>query len=109
MTFQISISRQAEADLRNVFEYIAWELRSVQNAVGQLDRLEKAISSLDRMPMRYRVYEKEPWRSRGLRVMSVDKYLVFYIPYPDTLNVEIVRIMYGGMDVDAQLNKITTK
>jgi len=107
MTFQINITRQAEDDLRNVFEYIAYELQSVQNAAGQLGRLEKAIFSLDQMPMRYRAYDKEPWHSRGLRVMSVDNYLVFYIPYPDTLTVEIIRVMYGGRDVDTQLNRIT--
>ena len=39
--------------------------------------------------------------------MSVDNYLVFYIPYPDTLTVEIIRVMYGGRDVDTQLNRIT--
>ncbi len=106
MKFQVNITRQAEEDLRNVFAYIAYELQSVQNAVGQLDRLEKEILSLSYMPMRYRAYEKEPWHSRGLRVMSVDNYLVFYIPYPDTLNVEIIRVMYGSRDVDTQLNKI---
>lgn len=107
MTFQINITRQAEDDLRNVFEYIALELQSVQNAVAQISRLEKAIFSLDQMPQRYRAYQKEPWHSRGLRVMPVDNYLVFYIPYPDTLNVEIIRVMYGGRDADTQLNKIT--
>ena len=107
MTFQINITRQAEDDLRNVFEYIAYELQSVQNAAGQLGRLEKAILSLDQMPMRYRTYEKEPWHSRGLRVMPVDNYLVFYIPYPDALTVEIIRVMYGGRDIDTQLNRIT--
>lgn len=109
MNFQVNISRQAEDDLRGIFEYIAYELQSVQNAVGQLGRLEKAIFSLDQMPQRYRAYEKEPWRSRGLRVMPVDNYLVFYIPYPDTLNVEIIRVMYGGRDVDTQLNKMTAE
>lgn len=107
MIFQINITQQAEDDLRNVFEYIAYELQSVQNAAAQLGRLEKAIFSLDHMPMRYRIYEKEPWHSRGLRVLTVDNYLVFYIPYPDTLNVEIIRVMYGGREVDTQLNRIT--
>ena len=104
MTFQVNITRQAEEDLRNVFEYIAYELQSVQNAVAQLCRLEEEIFSLNHMPMRYRAYENEPWHSRGLRVMPVDNFLVFYIPYLDTLNVEIIRVMYGGRDVDTQLN-----
>ena len=80
MRYGVQISNQAEADLRSIFEYIAFELQSVQNAVGQLDRLEESILSLDQMPDRYRAYEKEPWHSRGLRVMAVDNYLVFYIP-----------------------------
>lgn len=107
MNFQVNITRQAEDDLRGIFEYIAYELQSVQNAVGQLGRLEKAIFSLEQLPERYRAYEKDPWHSRGLRVMPVDNYLVFYIPYSDTLNVEIIRVMYGGRNVDTQLNKIT--
>ena len=80
MIYDVQISNQAESDLRSIFEYIAFELQSVQNAAGQLDRLEESILSLDQMPDRYRAYEKEPWHSRGLRVMAVDNYLVFYIP-----------------------------
>ena len=78
MTYKVNITRQAEEDIRGVFEYIAYDLRSVQNALSQLDRIESEILSLDQMPERYRAYEKEPWHSRGLRVMPVDHYLVFY-------------------------------
>lgn len=105
MRYDVRISNQAEADLRSIFEYIAFELQSVQNAVGQLDRLEESILSLDQMPDRYRAYEKEPWHSRGLRVMPVDKYLVFYIPNHDAKVVNIVRVMYGGRDIGAQLTR----
>lgn len=107
MIYQVNITGQAEADLRGIFEYIAHELRSEQNAAGQLGRLEKAILALDQMPERYRVYEKEPWRSRGLRVMPVDNYLAFYILCRDTQRVEIIRVMYGGRDIAAQFDKIT--
>ena len=107
MTYKINITRQAEEDIRGVFEYIAYDLKSVQNALSQLDRIESEILSLDQMPERYRAYEKEPWHSRGLRVMPVDHYLVFYIPSRETQTVDIVRVMYGGRDVDMQLNGIT--
>ena len=107
MIYGIQISSQAESDLRSIFEYIAFELQSVQNAVGQLSRLEESINSLDQMPDKYRAYEKEPWHSRGLRVMPVDNYVVFYIPNHDTKVVNIVRVMYGGRDVDTQLSRFT--
>ena len=65
MIFEIVISEQADFDLRGIFEYIAYELQSPQNASGQLDRLEKSILGLKEMPERHREYEKEPWHSRG--------------------------------------------
>ena len=80
MIYEVELSEQADSDLREIFEYIAFELQSPENASGQLDRLEEQILSLDTMPERYRKYEKEPWKSRGLRVLPVDNYVVLYIP-----------------------------
>lgn len=107
MIFEIEISEQADADLRGIFEYIAFELQSPENASGQLDRLEESIMSLDRMPERFREYENEPWHSRGLRLMPVDNYCVLYIPNKEDAVVTIIRVMYGGRDIDAQLKKYT--
>ena len=78
MIYDIVISDQAEIDLRGIFEYIAFELQVPENASGQLDRLEACIMDLDHMPKRYRQYELEPWKSRGLRVAPVDN-ILFYI------------------------------
>ena len=75
-----------------------YELKSPETASGQLDRLEKNILDLDFMPDRFRLYEKEPWHSRGLRIMPVDH---------SAKTVTVIRIMYGGRDVDAQLKKHT--
>ena len=80
MMYEVEVSEQADSDLRGIFEYIAFELQSPENASGQLDRLEEQILSLDTMPEHYRKYEKEPWKSRGLRVLPVDNYVVLYIP-----------------------------
>ena len=75
MIYEVELSEQADSDLRGIFEYIAFELHSPENASGQLDRLEEQILSLDTMPECYRKYEKEPWKSRGLRVLPVDNQL----------------------------------
>ncbi len=107
MIFEIKISAQADNDLRNVYEYIAYELQSPENASEQLDRLEESILSLDQMPERFRAYEKEPWHSRGLRIMPVDNYCVLYIPDVKNALVTIIRVMYGGRDIDEQLEKYT--
>ena len=104
MIYEVEVSEQADRDLREIFEYIAFELQSPENAIGQLDRLEEQILSLDTMPERYRKYEKEPWKSRGLRILPVDNYVVLYIPDSDKKVVTILRVMYTGRDIDNQLN-----
>jgi toxin ParE1/3/4 len=107
MIFEIEISAQADNDLRNIYEYIAYELQSPENAKGQLGRLEESILGLDQMPERFRAYEREPWHSRGLRIMPVDNYCVLYIPDIEKAIVTIIRVMYGGRDIEAQLKKYT--
>ena len=91
MKYKIEISEQADKDLSNIYEYIAFELQAPENASGQIDRLEKHILSLDSMPEKYRIYDKEPWKSRGLHILPVDNYVVLYIPDTDTKVVTILR------------------
>ena len=109
MSYEIRMTPQAQDDLRGIFEYIAFTLQSPQNAAGQLDRLEESIDSLEQMPERFRVYDKEPWRSRNLRIMPVDHYLVFYIPNREEETVTVIRLIYGGRDIDRQLESMGTK
>lgn len=103
MIYEVITTNQADADLRSIYEYIAFELLSPDNAAGQLGRLEEHIVGLEEFPEKFRHYEKEPWCSRGLRVMPVDNYLVFYIPDKDAGIVTVIRVMYAGRDVDSQL------
>lgn len=106
MTYRITMTPQAQADLREIFQYIAIDLQSVQHAAGQLDRLEKAIASISQMPERFRVYDHTKWRKRNLRIMPVDNYLVFYIPEQDSGTVTVLRILYGGRDINRQLRSM---
>lgn len=106
MNYEIRLTPDAKTDVRGIFEYIAYKLQSVQNAAGQLERLEQSIASLERMPERFRVYEKEPWHSRNLRIMPVDNYLVFYIPNCEEHIVTVIRVLYGRQDIDRQLNSM---
>ena len=40
-----------------------------------------------------------------MRVMPVDHYLVFYIPDVEAALVTVIRVMYAGRDVDAQMQE----
>ncbi|MBP5248954.1 MAG: type II toxin-antitoxin system RelE/ParE family toxin [Lachnospiraceae bacterium] len=105
MKYDLIFTKQAEDDLRGIFEYIAFELLAPENAAGQMDRIEKTIQSLAEFPEKYRLYDREPWKSRNTRVVPVDNYVVFYISDKDTAVVTIVRIMYSGRDIDKQMDE----
>lgn len=107
MTYKVEITTQAKADLRGIYEYIALTLLAPENAVGQINRLEKGIKSLNQMPMRFRKYETEPWRSRGVHIMPVDNFVVFYIPNEEMGIVNVFRVMYGGRNIIERLNEHT--
>ena len=103
--YSVKISEKAESDLKEIFEYVAFELLSIQTAFDLLERLEKSILNLNQMPNRHRIYEKEPWKTRELRIMPVENYIVLYIVDEESAVVNIVRVMYGGREIEAQLNK----
>ncbi|MGN0161096.1 MAG: type II toxin-antitoxin system RelE/ParE family toxin [Lachnospiraceae bacterium] len=104
MIFDVTYSAEARQDLRDIYEYIAYELLAPKVAAGQTERIMKAARSLEQMPMRHRLYKEEPWHSQGLRVLPVDNYLVFYLSDETGATISIIRIMYGGRDIDKQLN-----
>lgn len=99
MIYSIHLTTQAQADLKEIYHYIAVRLQEPQNAEHQLNRIEQAIASLDQFPERYRLYDKPKWRKKNLRVSPVDNYLVFYIPNPSDATVNIIRVLYGGRDI----------
>ena len=105
MIYQVILSDAANRDLRNIFEYIFYELKASQSASGMLDKLEKAVLSLEEMPNRHKVIEGEPWLSRKVRLMPVGNYVVIYFVDDNKYEVNIMRIIYGGRDIDAELRK----
>ena len=92
MKYSVVLTETAQADLSAIFRYI-----------------EKAIAYLDQMPERYRAYDRRNWRERNMRVMPVDNYLVFYVPTQDDTTVTVTRILYGGRDIDRQLEMLETE
>jgi len=95
MEFKVIFSDEADKDIEDIFRYIADTLLEPAAAKRKAERLKKAACSLDFMPLRHKVYDREPWKSQGYRVFTVDKYNILY--YPDELckTVTIIRIIHG--------------
>ena len=105
MNWNIRYTLSAKQDLRDILDYVSEELLEPAAPRRLVSQIMEEIGKLNQMPERHRVYEKEPWRSRGLRVFPVKKYLVFYLPDPSLHEVTVVRIFYGGRDIRTQLSE----
>ena len=107
MTYTVNLTRQAQHDMKTIYEYIALTLMEPEIAEKQYTRIEKAIDGLDKMPERFRQYEKEPWKSRDLRVMPVDNFLAFYVVDNTNCVVTVIRIMYGARNIEKELDNMS--
>lgn len=104
MSYLVTITQEAEEDLEGIYSYITFSLLSPQNAKGQIDRIQKVIQSLDEFPMRHRLMESEPWKSRGMHVVPCDNFLIFYLVEEKNNKVVISRILYGKRNLEKELN-----
>ena len=104
MTWTVKYTKGAEQDLDDIYDYYANERLDVVFASKLIGELANAANALDFMPFRYPAYPNEPWKSKGLRTLYKNNHVILYIPNKATSIVSIVRIMYGGRDIDKQLS-----
>ena len=101
--YEVNITDEALDDMEKIYEYIAFELFSPENAMGQYNRIADAILTLDSLPDRFALFESEPEHSWGMRRMVVDNYLVCYIV--DTGIVTVTDVLYGASNVHVRLSE----
>ena len=105
MTWNVQYTKIAENDLHDIYSYIAYVLLEPGVAENQTNRIMDTADSLDHMPLRHRLCDYEPWRSKGWRCVPVDNYIIFYYPDESCNLVSIMRIMYAGRDIEAALSE----
>lgn len=99
--YKVEITREALQDMEDIYNYIAADLLSPENAIGQYNRIADEILSLDYFPERYRIMESEPEKRMELRRMPVDNYSVFYTIRED--KVIVTDVLYTASDIEARL------
>lgn len=78
-------------------------------ALGTSEKIMTAIEKLGEMPDRFPLFEKSPWKERGLRKMNVGNFVVFYLPIEKQKQVLIVTIMYGRRNIEKILSENNIK
>ncbi|MBF0980371.1 MAG: type II toxin-antitoxin system RelE/ParE family toxin [Clostridiales bacterium] len=108
MKYKIIFSYNAKKDLICIMRYIREELFAPGSAEKLSNKILASIKTLDEMPMRCRLCEQENWKLLGLRFLSVDNYLVFYVPDEEHKLVKIYRIIYGKVNIENELRENIT-
>lgn len=103
--YNVTVTPEFRDDIRNIYSYISNELLEPASAKNVADRILKAVASLSELPLRYPLYEKEPWHSRGLRKMSVGNYVVFYLTNEETSTVIVLHVFYAGRNIEKCLEE----
>lgn len=103
--WNVTVTPEFRDDIRNIYSYISNELLEPTSAKSVADRILKAVSSLSELPLRYPLYEKEPWKSRGLRKMPVGNYVVFYLTNEESGTVIVLHVFYAGRNIEKCLDE----
>ncbi len=100
MKFDIYLTPEATEDIKNIYSYINNVLQSPISALNTKSKIEECIYSLAEMPERLPLHPKEPWKSRGLRKCYANNYILFFVVDKDNNRVVVIRILYGGSNID---------
>lgn len=98
--YSVIYSPTARDDLFAIRRYIANQLKAPATATKLAKRIRDSIKELDTSPERYVRVEWEPWHSMNMRHYPVGNYEIFYIADNENAVVTIVRIFYGGRDIE---------
>ena len=84
----------AEADILEIWDYIAED--SIVEADHWIDRLDEKLALWATQPMMGRSRDE---LATGLRSLTFARYVVFFEPLPD--GIDVVRVLHGSRDIDA--------
>ena len=106
--YTMTYSTMALEDLRDIYEYIRYTLLAPITAEHQILRIRKMIASLEVFPMRHQLVDEEPWQSKRMYKVPIDKYIVFYCVNDMMHVVSIVRIFYAARNIENLINYLDT-
>ena len=84
----------AETDILEIWDYIADE--TLTAADRWIDRIDEQFSLLAAQPI---IGRSRSELAPGMRSFPVGRYLIFYAPLED--GIDVVRVLHGARDIDA--------
>lgn len=102
-SYRVEITAPAKQDIIDIFNYIADMLAAPNSAVKQYMRLQEAILKLDSLPERGSIYKGISQKTKDLRFILVDNYVVYYHIDEERHTVYSYRVLYSRRNVNTIL------
>ena len=103
MEYEVRITLQAQAHLREIRDYIAQKLLAPEAAKSTVQRLGTVMAQ---MPKRVPLVEEEPWRSEGVRVRAVRNFLIYFWVNEAEKTVQVIAVIYARRDQTSVLSQL---
>lgn len=97
--YKVKINPKAIRELDNIYEYIANEKLSPENARGQVERMKEAILNLDTFPQSHQERNEGRYAGKGYRQLLIDNYVAIYRIDEVHRTVYIVTVQYQGRNL----------
>jgi plasmid stabilization system protein ParE len=97
--YSVKLNKRAFKDINSIFEYIASERLSPENAKGQTDRIKDALQTLDTFPQSHQERNEGRYAGKGYRQLIIDNYIAIFRIDEDTKTVYIVTVQYQGRNL----------
>ena len=98
MIYNVRIMRPAQNEMREVYRYIADELKNPVAAARRIALIDEKIQSLKENPARIPLVRDDYLASKGYRMIIAKNHLVFFIIREEIKTVSVMRVLYGRRD-----------
>jgi plasmid stabilization system protein ParE len=97
--YNVKLNKRAFKDIDSIFEYIALEKLSPENAKEQTDRIWKTLKTLDNFPQSHQERSVGRYAGKGYRQLIIDNYIAIFRIDENTKTVYIVTVQYQGRNL----------
>lgn len=96
--YDVIITPDAEQDLVDIKDYIAYELMEPEIAIEYIRRLRDAIIKLSYSATSIKFVNDEPWHSKGIKKITAENFYVYFRIDENSNRVYVLCVIYSKRD-----------
>jgi plasmid stabilization system protein ParE len=95
MKYRVILENPAKFDLHGILQYITNVLKAPVAARRIYQSIKTQIKTLEEFPQRCKLVDDELLAVRGVRSLSVENYIAFFVIDESAREVHVLRVLYS--------------